>query len=100
MNMKDEFLDKIQSAPQVIGVEEKSEIFDDTKLNDALNFYCAMLGAVKDVFGGDKITEAVIVQAVEAASYGVWCSIMGSKYSDEPTEPRKAGRKLTQADRR
>ena len=90
--MKDEFLKMKEFSG-------KSETFDDPKLNDALNFYCAMLSAVKDVFGGDKMTEAVIVQAVEAASYGVWRSIMGSKYGDESTEPRKAGRKLTQADR-
>lgn len=71
---------------------ERSKIVNDEKLVDALNLYRAMLSDTKQVFGDDKMTEAVIIQAIEAASYGMWRSIMGGNFDE--SEPRKAGRKL------
>lgn len=61
---------------------ERSKIVNDEKLVDALNLYRAMLSDTKQVFGDDKMTEAVIIQAIEAASYGMWRSIMGGKFDD------------------
>ena len=61
---------------------ERSKIVNDEKLVDALNLYRAMLSDTKQVFGDEKMTEAVIIQAIEAASYGMWRSIMGGKVDD------------------
>lgn len=49
---------------------------------DALNLYTAILSTTKDIFGEEKLTEAVMVKLLETASYGIWRSIMGSKYDD------------------
>lgn len=64
---------------------ERSKIVNDEKLVDALNLYRAMLSDTKQVFGDDKMTEAVIIHAIEAASYGMWRSIMGGKFDDTQT---------------
>lgn len=61
---------------------ERSKIVNDERLVDALNLYRAMLSDTKQVFGDDKMTEAVIIQAIEAAFYGMWRSIMGGKFDD------------------
>ena len=70
------------------------EIVTDPKLLDTLNFYTALLLRTQAVFGAEKMTEPVIVKLLETASYGIWRSIMGGKFDDEPTEYKKAGRRL------
>ena len=49
---------------------------------DALNLYTAILSTTKDIFGEEKLTEAVMVKLLETASYGIWRTIMGGKYDD------------------
>lgn len=61
---------------------KKAEIIDDEKLLDTLNFYTALLQRTQNVFGAEKMTETVIVQLLETASYGVWRSIMGGKFPE------------------
>lgn len=70
------------------------EIITDNKLLDTLNFYTAILSRTQAVFGAEKMTEAVIIQLLETASYGIWRSIMGGKYNEESGIPTKAGRRL------
>lgn len=70
------------------------EIINDDKLLDTLNFYTALLSRTQAVFGAEKMTEAVIIQLLETASYGIWRSIMGGKYNEESGTPTKAGRRL------
>ena len=52
------------------------------QLKDAFALYCAILDKAKATFGDEKMTESVIVQILETASFAVWRGIMGSKFDD------------------
>lgn len=52
------------------------------QLQDAFALYCAILDKAKATFGDEKMTESVIVQILETASFAVWRGIMGSKFDD------------------
>lgn len=65
--------------------EIKSRTINDAKLIDTLNFFTALLSRTQEVFGAEKMTEAVIVQLLETSGYGIWRSIMGSKYDENNT---------------
>ena len=52
------------------------------QLKDAFALYCAILDKAKATFGDEKMTEPVIVQILETASFAVWRGIMGSKFDD------------------
>ena len=63
---------------------ELSASVDDVRINDealrdAINAYTMILSRTKDVLGDDAMTEPVIIQLLETASYGLWRSIMGPK---------------------
>ncbi len=55
----------------------------DAALLDAVNVYTLILDRTKQVLGEDALTEAVVVQLLETASYGLWRSIMGPKDSND-----------------
>lgn len=63
--------------------EYKGRVIEDTKMKDALIMYSHMLGITKEVFGEEKMTESVMMQAIEAGSYAIWRGIMGSKSGDD-----------------
>lgn len=52
------------------------------QLQDAFALYCAIIDKAKATFGDEKMTESVIVQLLETASFAVWRGIMGSKFDD------------------
>ena len=54
----------------------------NSQLQDAFALYCAILDKAKATFGDEKMTESVIVQILETASFAVWRGIMGSKFDD------------------
>lgn len=51
----------------------------DPGIMDAINAYTLILTRTKQVLGDEALTEAVLVQLLETASYGLWRSIMGPK---------------------
>ena len=55
------------------------QIIEDRNLKDGLVVYGRMLATTREVFGEDNMTEQVICKAIEAASYGMWRSVMGPK---------------------
>lgn len=59
------------------------------QLQDAFALYCAILDKAKATFGDEKMTESVIVQILETASFAVWRGIMGSKFDDGGTKKVK-----------
>lgn len=61
----------------------------DQNLRDAVNAYTLILSRTKQVLGDDAMTEAVIIQLLETASYGLWRSIMGPK--DQPKQTKTSG---------
>lgn len=85
-------MEEIDKKVSLYTVSAEKEIVNDPKMLDTLNFYTALLKRTQDVFGAEKMTEAVIIQLLETASYGIWRSIMGAKY-DEQSSP-KAGKRL------
>jgi hypothetical protein len=73
----------------------KSEIINNDRLKETLNFYTALLSRTQEVFGAEKMTEAVIVQLLETSSYGIWRSIMGAKFDEDGYErPPRANRRI------
>lgn len=58
---------------------EKAKVITDPVLMDGLNAFARILRTVKEEFGDDKMSENVIVAAIEAGSYGYWRSVMGPK---------------------
>lgn len=86
-------MEEIDKKVSLYTVSAEKEIVNDPKMLDTLNFYSALLTRTQDVFGAEKMTEAVIIQLLETASYGIWRSIMGAKY-EEQSSPTKAGKRL------
>ena len=54
----------------------------DTDLVQAVNVYAEVLGRTKDIVAED-MTEEIWLKTIEAASYGMWRSIMGPKFDDK-----------------
>lgn len=75
-------ISEIEKKVDAYQQEIKGKIINDEKLVDTLNFFTALLSRTQEVFGAEKMTEAVIVQLLETSGYGIWRSIMGSKYDD------------------
>ena len=83
---------RFQSLERLMSDAEKcasDRVIDDQRVVDGVNAFTRMLESTRDVFGEDSMTESVICAAIEAASYGFWRSVMGSKHDDAPK--RKKG---------
>ena len=52
------------------------------RTTNSLSVYESVLRTTRNVFGAEAMTEAVICKAIEAASYGMWRSIMGPKWRE------------------
>lgn len=79
-----EYERKLRLADQSIS----EHIITDSDTIDGLIAYERVLRSVKDVFGEEKMTEEVICKAIEAASYGMWRSIMGPKETNSRNKQR------------
>ena len=85
-------MEEIDKKVSLYTASAEKEIVNDPKMLDTLNFYSALLKRTQDVFGAEKMTEAVIIQLLETASYGIWRSIMGAKYEEQHTPSTTANR--------
>lgn len=85
-------MEEIDKKVSLYTVSAEKEIVNDPKMLDTLNFYTALLKRTQDVFGAEKMTEAVIIQLLETASYGIWRSIMGAKYEEQYTPSKTLSR--------
>ena len=54
-------------------------VISNESVKDGVIAYKRMLESTRDVFGADAMTEEVVCKAIEAASYGMWRSVMGPK---------------------
>lgn len=61
----------------------KNKVVEDKRLKDAILAYHQILAITIDSFGADKMTEGVMVKAIEAGSYAFWRSVMGGKYPND-----------------
>ena len=52
---------------------------EDGAVLDSVLAYGCMLEMTKEVFGEENLTEAVMVKAIEAASYTAYRNVMGPK---------------------
>lgn len=57
---------------------------------EAIKLFRLVLQSVKDIYGDDVIHTDVVCSAIEAASYGMWRSIMGPK--EKERDSRFSGR--------
>lgn len=71
-----EYKTAVESANKAIN----EHVIHDNGIIDGLIAYQRMLEATRDAFGEEAMTEAVVCKAVEAASYGMWRSVMGPKH--------------------
>ena len=72
---------KIRQMSLMADVMQEHSIVN-SQLQDAFALYCAIIDKAKATFGDEKMTESVIVQLLETASFAVWRGIMGSKFDD------------------
>lgn len=72
---------KIRQMSLMADVMQEHSIVN-SQLQDAFALYCAIIDKAKSTFGDEKMTESVIVQLLETASFAVWRGIMGSKFDD------------------
>jgi hypothetical protein len=70
-----EFRKELEAA----GIELSQQHISDRTIIDGLLAYRQMLDDTIEVFGSCSMTEEVICKAIEAASYGMWRSVMGPK---------------------
>lgn len=70
--------DAREAIGDLSGAVDEVHVGDET-IRDAVNAYTLILTRTKQVLGEDAMTEAVICQLLETASYGLWRSIMGPK---------------------
>lgn len=61
----------------------KQKVVEDPRTKDAILAYQQMLTITQSIFGEENMTEAVIVKAIEAGSYGFWRSVMGGKFDND-----------------
>ena len=73
-----------------LGVAADEISVKDPLVRDAINAYTLVLMRTKQVFGDDNMTESVMEKAIEAASYGMWSSIMGPKEADNQPQKKSA----------
>lgn len=97
-NVKDSFhaldvlyqdvLDKLRE----IDVAASQQVITDEKAKNALLVYRGVLDTTADVFGKERMTDAVMAAAIEAGSYAMWRTVMGGKFPENDQEqqrPRK-----------
>jgi len=82
---------EITELLEQVEISARERTISNPTIVDGVNAFAQMLEAGRDVFGDDKMTEAVICSIVNAASYGYWRSIMGGKFQDEARN-RERGR--------
>lgn len=57
----------------------ESMVIQDVAVKDGVVAFRRVLESVSEVFGYEKLSDAVICSAIEAASYGMWRAVMGPK---------------------
>lgn len=79
INEAEDTLGKLNKRVAELNVAVDNITVKDPGIMDAINAYTLILTRTKEVLGEDALTEAVLVQLLETASYGLWRSIMGPK---------------------
>ena len=79
MSRADQKLKEVTAKVGELGELTDSITVSDAALKDAANMFSLILLRTKQILGDDAMTEAVIVQLLETASYGLQRSIMWPK---------------------
>lgn len=80
----------VESRTKELGAAADEISVKDPLVRDAINAYTLVLMRTKQVFGDDNMTEGVMEKAIEAASYGMWRSIMGPKEAEKQPQKKSA----------
>lgn len=80
---------RVAELLEQVEVSAAERAIQNQTIVDGVNAFAQMLRAVHDEFGHNNMTEAVICEAINAASYGYWRSVMGGKHPDEQEQQGK-----------
>lgn len=76
------------SKPKHIGYVTTTAI-SNPAIQDGVNAFTQILKAVRDTFGEENMTEAVMCSAIAEGGYAFWRSVMGGKYPDEQEQRKR-----------
>lgn len=76
--MAEEYDAKLRLADQRLS----ERVVTDEAVRNGLAAYRTMLESTLEVFGEERMTGEVVCKAIEAASYGMWRTVMGPKEKD------------------
>ena len=70
-----------ENTRRMASLQASNELISDRKIAESVLVYRKVLEATADVFGVENMqkSESAMCKAIEAASYGLWRSIMGPK---------------------
>ena len=74
--------ESIEKKLEQAEISVEQHVIRDPTVIDGIVAYRKTLESTRDVFGDENMSEAVICKAIEAASYGMWRSIMGPKFDE------------------
>lgn len=72
-------IEHCKKAVEELTVTINAESFTDQAVANGYALYKGILKSTVEILGEEAITEAVAIQLIETAGYGVWRGIMGSK---------------------
>lgn len=90
----DEYYRQTMARLQEIDVAASQQVITDEKAKNALLVYRGVLEMTADVFGKERMTDAVMCGAIEAGSYAMWRTVMGGKFPEceqSQERPRRGG---------
>ena len=83
-------LDKVEEAVRRVRLYTNPEVVDirDINTRDAVMAFANVLRIVKDIFGEERMSENIMLQAIEAGSYIGYRTIMGEAAQTAPYKRR------------
>ena len=70
---------KLTNALKEQMITGKIQYIDDREIKNAVNAFTATINNVRQIFGEENMTEAVMCKAIEAGSYIAYRAIMGEE---------------------
>lgn len=92
MHNIDLIYEDVMTRLQEVDVAASQQVITDEKAKNALLVYRGVLEMTADVFGKERMTDAVMAAAIEAGSYAMWRTVMGGKFPENDQEQQRPRR--------